>query len=79
MATSEGDFKCYEESIEDTSEEESDQGSEHLQDNGCSEELLVGSRERLLHLTVKPILKNFKREIVLLERWWKHSMRQGAG
>ena len=55
MATSLGDFNCYEESIEDTSEEESDQGSEHLQDNGCSEELHVGSRERLLHREVRSV------------------------
>ena len=55
MATSLGDFNCYEESIEDTSEEESDQGIEHLQDNGCSEELHVGSRERLLHREVRSV------------------------
>lgn len=46
MATSEGDNNCPQESIEDRLEEESDVGSEQLEDNGCSEELDVGSQER---------------------------------
>lgn len=42
MVIFEGDFNCYEESIEDMLEEESDQGSEYLQDNGCLEDFYVG-------------------------------------
>ena len=90
MATSEVDYNCEYESIEDRSEEESEEGSEQLEDNGCSEELDVGSQERLLHREVRSVylitysqadltLTNFKRETVLLERLCKHSMRQGAG
>ena len=44
MATSEVDYNCQYESIEERSEEESEEGSEQLEDNGCSEELDVGSQ-----------------------------------
>ena len=49
MATSEVDYNCEHEGIEDRSEEESGEGGEQLEDNGCSEELDLGSQERLLH------------------------------
>ena len=55
MATSEVDYNCEYESIEDRSEEESEEGSEQLEDNGCSEELDVGSQERLLHREVRSV------------------------
>ena len=88
MVTSEVNYNCEHEGIEDRSEEESEEGSEQLEDNGCSEELDVGSQERLLHREVRSVhlitysqayLDNFRRETVLLDRLWKHSMRQGAG
>ena len=55
MATSQGDNDCPQESIEDRSEEESDVGSAQLEDNGCSEELDVGSQDMLLHLKVRSV------------------------
>ena len=55
MATSEVDYNCEYESIEDRSEEESEEGSEQLEDNGCSEELDVGSQETLLHREVRSV------------------------
>ena len=53
MATSEVDYNCEQKNIEDQSEEESEERSEQLEDNGCSEELDVGSQERLLHREVR--------------------------
>ena len=88
MATSEVDYNCQYESIEERSEEESEEGSEQLEDNGCSEELDVGSQERLLHREVRSVylitysqadLDKFPTRDSLLERLCKHSMRQGAG
>ena len=55
MATSEVDYNCEYESIEDRSEEESEEGSEQLEDNGCAEELDVGSQERLLHRELRSV------------------------
>ena len=55
MATSEVDYNCEHENIEDQSEEESEEGSEQLEDNGCSEEFDVGSQERLLHREVRSV------------------------
>ena len=53
MATSEVDYNCEYESIEDRSEEESEEGGEQLEDNGFAEERDVGSQERLLHREVR--------------------------
>ena len=50
MATSEVDYNCEYESIEDRSEEESEEGSEQLEDNGCAEELDVGSSREAVAL-----------------------------
>ena len=55
IATSQGDNNCPQESIEDRSREESDVGGAQLEDNGCSEELDVGSQERLLHRKVHSV------------------------
>ena len=50
MATSEVDYNCEYESIEDRSEEESEEGSEQLEHNGCAEELDVGSSREAVAL-----------------------------
>lgn len=88
IATSQGDDNCPQESIEDRSREESDVGSAELEDNGCSEELDVGSQERLLHRKVRSVylityshasLDTFQTRDRFTRMVVEHSMRQGAG